>query len=93
MWEQPSVTGYMNLVGIMQKFMDQAISGNTFYDPSKFGGKVPIKNIVKDIIYAYQIGWKTMYYHYTNDDDEKKDDNKDLPSSSTDGEDCESCKV
>lgn len=93
MWEQPSMTGYMNIVGIMQKFMDQAISGNTFYDPSRYGGKVPLKNIIKDIIYGYRIGWKTMYYHYTNDDD-KKEDTKDLPSGGDDdGEDCESCKI
>ncbi|WP_114325511.1 class 1a ribonucleoside-diphosphate reductase subunit alpha [Candidatus Colwellia aromaticivorans] len=68
LWNIPSNEGYLELVGIMQKFIDQTISANTNYDPSKFvGGKVPIKQILKDILTAYKLGIKTMYYHNTRD--------------------------
>ncbi|MDG2394182.1 MAG: ribonucleotide-diphosphate reductase subunit alpha, partial [Thalassotalea sp.] len=68
LWNIPDNTGYLELVGIMQKFVDQTISANTNYDPSKFvNGKVPIKQILKDILLAYKLGVKTMYYHNTRD--------------------------
>lgn len=68
LWNIPSNEGYLQLVGIMQKFIDQTISANTNYDPSKFeGGKVPVKQILKDLLTAYKLGVKTMYYHNTRD--------------------------
>jgi ribonucleoside-diphosphate reductase alpha chain len=68
LWNIPNNEGYLQLVGIMQKFIDQTISANTNYDPSKFeGGKVPVKQILKDILTAYKLGVKTMYYHNTRD--------------------------
>ncbi len=68
LWNIPSNEGYLELVGIMQKFIDQTISANTNYDPAKFeGGKVPVKQILKDILTAYKLGVKTMYYHNTRD--------------------------
>lgn len=68
LWNIPNNQGYLELVGIMQKFVDQAISANTNYDPSKFeGGKVPVKQILKDILTAYKLGIKTLYYHNTRD--------------------------
>lgn len=78
LWNIPSNEGYLELVGIMQKFIDQTISANTNYDPRKFeGGKVPVKQILKDILTAYKLGIKTMYYHNTRDgasDDVEIDD-------------------
>jgi len=68
LWNIPDNQGYLELVGIMQKFVDQTISANTNYDPSKFeGAKVPVKQILKDILTAYKLGIKTMYYHNTRD--------------------------
>ena len=68
LWNIPTNEGYLQLVSIMQKFVDQTISANTNYDPSRFeGGKVPIKQILKDILTAYKLGIKTMYYHNTRD--------------------------
>jgi len=68
LWNIPNNQGYLELVGIMQKFVDQTISANTNYDPTKFeGGKVPVKQILKDILTAYKLGIKTMYYHNTRD--------------------------
>jgi ribonucleoside-diphosphate reductase alpha chain len=68
LWDIPSNDGYLSLVGIMQKFIDQTISANTNYDPSRFeGGKVPMKLLLKDLLTAYKLGVKTLYYHNTRD--------------------------
>ncbi len=68
LWNIPDNQGYLELVGIMQKFVDQTISANTNYDPSRFdNGKVPIKQILKDLLSAYKLGIKTLYYHNTRD--------------------------
>ncbi|SBS26525.1 Ribonucleoside-diphosphate reductase 1 subunit alpha [Marinomonas aquimarina] len=75
LWTIPSNDGYLQLVGIMQKFVDQAISANTNYDPTKFeAGKVPMKVILKDLLTAYKLGVKTLYYHNTRDGAEDKQD-------------------
>ncbi|MGI5309882.1 class 1a ribonucleoside-diphosphate reductase subunit alpha [Rheinheimera sp. WS51] len=68
LWDIPTNDGYLSLVGIMQKFVDQAISANTSYDPNKFSaGKVPMKILLKDLLTAYKLGVKTLYYHNTRD--------------------------
>ncbi|WP_345871712.1 class 1a ribonucleoside-diphosphate reductase subunit alpha [Shewanella algae] len=68
LWQMPGNDGYLHLVGIMQKFVDQAISANTNYDPSKFeSNKVPMKLLLKDLLTAYKLGVKTLYYHNTRD--------------------------
>ncbi|MGL4205481.1 MAG: ribonucleotide-diphosphate reductase subunit alpha, partial [Aeromonadaceae bacterium] len=68
LWSLPSNEGYLQLVGVMQKFVDQSISANTSYDPGRFeGGKVPMKQLLKDLLTAYKLGVKTLYYHNTRD--------------------------
>lgn len=68
LWSMPSNEGYLHLVGIMQKFVDQAISANTNYDPQRFeGGRVPMKQLLKDLLTAYKFGLKTLYYQNTRD--------------------------
>ncbi|MCJ8339523.1 MAG: ribonucleoside-diphosphate reductase subunit alpha [Pseudomonadales bacterium] len=68
LWDIPNNEGYLQLVGIMQKFVDQAISANTNYDPTRFpGDKVPMKQLLKDLLTAYKYGLKTLYYHNTRD--------------------------
>jgi len=68
LWQQANNTGYLNLVGVMQKFVDQAISANTHYDPAQFdGGKVPMQQLIADLLSAYKLGVKTLYYHNTRD--------------------------
>ena len=68
LWSLPNNEGYINLVGLIQKFIDQSISANTSYDPSKFdNGKVPMKALLKDLLHAYKMGVKTLYYHNTRD--------------------------
>lgn len=68
LWDIPNNTGYLNLVAVMSKFVDQAISANTNYDPKRFPGeKVPMRAIVGDILVAYKYGVKNLYYHNTRD--------------------------
>lgn len=68
LWQMKNNDGYIKLVGIMQKFVDQAISANTSYDPQRFeGGRVPMKQMLKDLLTAYKYGLKTLYYHNTRD--------------------------
>ncbi|MDF0378610.1 class 1a ribonucleoside-diphosphate reductase subunit alpha [Methylophilus sp. YYY-1] len=68
LWRIPSNDGYLKLVGVMQKFVDQSISANTNYDPTRFeGGRVPMKQLLKDLLQAYKLGVKTLYYHNTRD--------------------------
>ena len=76
LWQIPSNQGYLQLVGIMQKFVDQSISANTNYDPARFdGGKVPMKLLIQDLLTAYKFGVKTLYYHNTRDGaDDTQDD-------------------
>ncbi|MYM61489.1 ribonucleoside-diphosphate reductase subunit alpha [Vibrio sp. OCN044] len=76
LWDIGSNDGYLHLVGIMQKFVDQAISANTNYDPTRFdNGKVPMKKLLQDLLTAYKYGVKTLYYHNTRDgaSDDQKD--------------------
>jgi ribonucleoside-diphosphate reductase alpha chain len=68
LWDIPSNDGYLQLVAIMQKFIDQTISANTSYDPGNYdSGKVPMKLLLKDLLTTYKLGIKTLYYHNTRD--------------------------
>lgn len=68
LWHIPDNKGYIELAGIMQKFVDQAISANTNYNPERYNeDKVPIKLVLKDILYGYRMGLKCFYYHNTKD--------------------------
>ena len=93
LWQIPNNTGYLHLVGIMQKFIDQSISANTNYDPTKFpNDKVPMKQLLADLLTAYKYGVKTLYYHNTRDGAE--DIQGDIqPASSDDGCEGGACKI
>lgn len=75
LWDIPNNSGYLQLVGIMQKFIDQSISANTNYDPARFAdGKVPMKTLLNDLLTAYKFGVKTLYYQNTRDGAEDAQD-------------------
>lgn len=71
--------GNLEKIGIMQKFVDQTISANTGYDPNMYeGGRIPMQQMMKDLITAYRLGIKTLYYHNTRDSiDSDEDDSCD----------------
>ena len=68
LWDMPDNTGYINVVAMMQKYFDQAISGNWSYNPTHFeNNEVPISVMAQDMLSAYKYGWKTSYYQNTYD--------------------------
>jgi ribonucleoside-diphosphate reductase alpha chain len=68
LWDMPSNEGYINVVAVMQKFFDQAISGNWSYNPTHFeNNEVPMSVMFKDLLNTYKYGWKTSYYQNTYD--------------------------
>ncbi|HGP2101609.1 TPA: class 1a ribonucleoside-diphosphate reductase subunit alpha [Salmonella enterica] len=75
LWDMPDNRGYLTKVAIIQKFFDQAISANTNYDPTRFpDDKVPMMKLLEDLLFAYQKGVKTLYYHNTRDGAGKRED-------------------
>jgi ribonucleoside-diphosphate reductase alpha chain len=94
-------TGYINIVSVMQKFFDQAISGNWSYNPEQYeNNEVPVSVMAQDLLTTYKYGWKTSYYQNTNDmkTDEVKEDKPSLENlleelSTADEEECESCAI
>ena len=101
LWDMPGNTGYINIVAVMQKFFDQAISGNWSYNPENYAdNEVPVSVMANDFLTTYKYGWKTSYYQNTYDiktDEvvEEKPNLQDLLSelSSIEEGECESCAV
>jgi len=102
LWDMPSNNGYINIVAVMQKFFDQAISGNWSYNPENYpDNEVPVSIMANDFLTTYKYGWKTSYYQNTYDiktdevEEEKKPILRDLLSelSSVEEGECESCAV
>ena len=68
LWDMPDNTGYINVVAVMQKFFDQAISGNWSYNPENYpDNEVPVSVMAQDFLTTYKYGWKTSYYQNTHD--------------------------
>jgi ribonucleoside-diphosphate reductase alpha chain len=68
LWDMENNTGYINIVSVMQKFFDQAISGNWSYNPAHYpNNEVPVSEMAKDLLTTYKLGWKTSYYQNTHD--------------------------
>src|SRR6056300_1576607 len=81
LWEMESNRGYINIVAVMQKFFDQAISGNWSYNPTHYpNNEIPISVWAQDLLTTYKYGWKTSYYQNTYDmkDDEVEDTKQSL---------------
>ena len=100
LWDMPNNTGYINVVAMMQKFFDQAISGNWSYNPENYpDGEVPTSVMANDLLTTYKYGWKTSYYQNTHD--QKTDEVEEKPSldklmaelENADESQCESCAV
>ena len=100
LWEMKDNSGYISIVAVMQKFFDQAISGNWSYNPENYSdNEVPVSVMAQDFLTTYKYGWKTSYYQNTYDI--KTDEIEDTPQLdnlvsnilSSEEEDCESCKL
>ena len=104
LWDMKDNDGYIKIVSVMQKFFDQAISGNWSYNPENYdNNEVPVSVMAGDLLKTYKYGWKTSYYQNTYDQkgdepvltDEKKANIEDLLQDilTTEEEDCDSCKI
>jgi ribonucleoside-diphosphate reductase alpha chain len=104
LWDMPSNEGYIKIVAAMQKFFDQAISGNWSYNPLHFpNNEVPMSMMIQDLLTTYKFGWKTSYYQNTYDykTDDSHDDAKEsaplpqaVPMDASNAEaDCDACAI
>ena len=104
LWDMPSNDGYINIVAVMQKFFDQAISGNWSYNPTHFeNNEVPMSVMIKDLLNTYKYGWKTSYYQNTYDYKTDGDVVEEAPKKTEalqdnelrvdEEEDCEACTI
>ena len=103
LWDMPNNDGYINVVSVMQKYFDQAISGNWSYNPEHFeNGEVPISVMAQDLLNTYKYGWKTSYYQNTYDSKKDEDEpahpvgwvdetKEDKPKE--EDENCDSCTI
>ncbi len=102
LWDMASNEGYIKIVAVMQKFFDQAISGNWSYNPENYpDNKVPVSVMAGDLLATYKYGWKTSYYQNTYDikKDEETPDNTEVLDNlindimSGNEADCDACNV
>ena len=102
LWDMSGNTGYINIVAVMQKFFDQAISGNWSYNPQHYdNSEVPVSVMAQDLLTTFKYGWKTSYYQNTYDsksdvvEETTKEDIKDLLEGifEMEEDDCDSCKI
>jgi len=104
LWDMKDNDGYIKIVAVMQKFFDQAISGNWSYNPENYeNGEVPVSILAGDMLKTYKYGWKTSYYQNTMDgktEDVVKDENSAMNEyippmidSPNDEEDCDACAI
>ncbi|QPB08369.1 ribonucleotide reductase (aerobic) alpha subunit [Synechococcus phage S-H9-2] len=105
LWEMKDNSGYINVVSVMQKFFDQAISGNWSYNPENYpDNNVPVSVMAGDLLNTYKYGWKTSYYQNTYDSKtdptdeappEKEESVEDLLQQilATEEEACDSCAI
>ena len=101
LWDMTSNEGYIKVTAVIQKFFDQAISGNWSYNPEQYpDNEIPVSVMAGDFLNTYKYGWKTSYYQNTNDlkSDEVEDEKPNIENLLTDLEqaeegECESCAV
>ena len=104
LWDMKSNEGYINVVSVMQKYFDQAISGNWSYNPENYeDNQVPVSTMAQDLLTTYKYGWKTSYYQNTYDAKKDVDEPQhnidyetpveNTPKEVEDEEACESCTI
>ena len=103
LWDMKGNTGYINIVAVMQKYFDQAISGNWSYNPEDYTeGQVPVSVMAQDLLTTYKLGWKTSYYQNTYDSKKDEDepthpigfhDNVPEDKPKEEDENCDSCTI
>ena len=94
LWDQESPEGYIKIMAVLQKWIDQSISTNTSYNPKFYPDeKIPLSEMLKHILMCYKYGIKTLYYNNTNDGAGEIKVEDTLARGELDEEDCDSCKI
>lgn len=102
LWNQKSPEGYLKIMCVLQKYMDQGISVNTSYNPQFYDEeKIPMSEMLKHLIMFYKYGGKQLYYFNTYDgsgeiDVDRLNQGKTMLVENVmtnDDEDCDSCKI
>jgi ribonucleoside-diphosphate reductase alpha chain len=100
MWEQKDCEAYLKTSAVLQVYVDQSISTNTFYNPAHFADrKVPTTLIAKNLMNFWYWGGKTLYYSLINKAGSKAVEEELVQSIAqnyvelTLDDDCESCKL
>jgi ribonucleoside-diphosphate reductase alpha chain len=95
LWDQKSPLGYLKIMAVLQKFVDQAISVNTTYNPKFYpSGELPMSELLQHMLFHYKYGGKTLYYFNTNDGAGELDIDSPKPSIDVlEDDDCETCKI
>ena len=97
LWDQQSPEGYIKIMAVLQKYIDQGISVNTSYNPIFFADeKIPMSTMLQHLLMFYKLGGKQLYYFNTNDGQGEVDVNKmmgELEVVETDDDECESCHI
>ena len=98
LWDQKSPEGYLKIMAVLQKYIDQGISVNTSYNPQYFEDeKIPMSVLLQHLLMFYKYGGKQLYYFNTYDGQGELDVSKmvgeELPLGETDDEACESCTI
>ena len=97
LWDQQSPEGYIKIMAVLQKYIDQGISVNTSYNPIYFEDeKIPMSTMLQHLLMFYKLGGKQLYYFNTNDGQGEVDVNKlmgELEVAEIDDANCESCTI
>jgi ribonucleoside-diphosphate reductase alpha chain len=97
MWEQTDCIGYLKTAAVLQAYVDQSISTNTFYNPAHWPDrKVPTTIIASNLMLSHRWGIKTFYYSLINKQGAKSrepDPSMIQPEVELQEDDCEACKL
>ena len=104
LWDQQSPQGYLKIMAVLQKYIDQGISVNTSYNPVFFEEeKIPMSVMIQDLLMFYKYGGKQLYYFNTFDgqgeidvnieETEEKKTRDEFNSNAEYDEYCESCVI
>jgi len=101
LWDQKSPEGYLKIMAVLQKYIDQTISTNTSYNPAHYDDeKIPMSELLKHLLMWYKWGGKTLYYFNTMDGqgeievkEPEKTDFDDENNAQFDDADCDACVI
>lgn len=98
LWDQRSPEGYLKIMAVLQKYIDQGISVNTSYNPEFFEDeKIPMSVMIQHLLMFYKYGGKQLYYFNTYDGQGEISFKEDTPDALAPGDSqdddaaCDSC--